>query len=144
MVCSAPSSVTVKSFAVNPSTTLPLLSFTFTASTTNWLLVENVDGFVPPAGAFWPICWGSAARIIRKKIAARSILKPHYKPRGQASHVVGRGWKTKLRIAERGVPTREGYVVERVGRINPQVAAQAVAQSKGASSRGVQSELRGT
>src|ERR1700689_1654068 len=143
MVCSGPSSVAVKSFGVSPSTTLPLLSFTFTVSITNWLLVENVDGLVPPVGVFWPICWGSAARTIRKKIAARSILKPHYKPRGQTSHVVGRGRKTKLRIAERGVPTREGYVVERVCRINPQIATQPVAQSKGASSGGVQSKLRG-
>src|SRR5271156_5370507 len=123
MVCSAPSSVTVKSFAVSPSTTLPLLSFTFTVSITNWLLVENVDGVFPTAGAFWPICWASAARMIKKKMGARSILKPHYKPRGQTSHVVGRGWKTELCVAERGVPTREGYVVKRVCRINPQVAA---------------------
>src|SRR5580698_2772708 len=82
--------------------------------------------------------------MIRKKIAARSILKPHYKPRSQASHVVGRGWKTELGIAERGVPARKGYVVERVGRINSQVAAQPIAQPKSAASRGVQSELRGT
>src|ERR1700722_3801201 len=115
MVCSAPSSVTVKSFAVNPSTTLSLLSFTFTASTTNWLLVENVDGLAPPAGAFWPICCARRPSATRKRAAtARCILtssESHDKSRGQTSHVVGRGWKTELRIAERGVPDRKGWVV---------------------------------
>ena len=52
--------------------------------------------------------------------------------------------KTELRAAERGVPTGEGDVVDGVGGIDPQVAAQPVTQSKRASSRGVQSELHGT
>ena len=40
IVCGTPSSVTVKSLAVSPSTGLPLLSFTVTVSTTSWVLAE--------------------------------------------------------------------------------------------------------
>jgi hypothetical protein len=38
MVCATPSSVTVKSLAVSPSTGLPFLSFTETVSTTSCVL----------------------------------------------------------------------------------------------------------
>src|SRR5580692_990702 len=148
MLCSAPSSVTVKSFAVRPSTGLPLLSFTFTVSTTNWLLVENVDG-PAPAGAFWPICWASKGRApprtnkSRTNMARGISLEPHYEPYRHTAHRIGCCRKTELRAAKRGVPTRERDVVDRVRRINPQVAAQPVAQSKRASSRGIQCELKG-
>src|ERR1700729_2972940 len=134
MLCSAPSSVTVKSFALNPSTALPLLSFTFTVSITNWLLVEKVAGLAPAAGAFSPIFWaleGGAAASANKRraiVARIMLLKPHYKTRRQAAHGIGCRRKTELRAAERGVPTRKRDVVDGVGGINPQVAAQPVIQ----------------
>src|ERR1700733_146841 len=149
MACSAPSSVTVKSFAVSPSTGLPLLSFTFTVSTTNWLLVEKVEGVSAPAGAFSPIFWASngraAARIIKRMVSgARIILEPQYESCCQTAHGIGGHGKAKLRAAERGDPARVGDVVDGVGGIDPQIATQPVAQAEGAPSRGVQSELQGT
>src|SRR5580658_7479117 len=146
MLCSAPSSVTVKSFAVRPSTGLPFLSFTFTVSTTSWLLMEKLAG-LPLAGAFWPICWVRAetARNKRKTSVLRSIfLVPHDESDGHTAHGIGRGRKAELRTAERGVPTGEGDMVDGVGGIDPQVAAQPVTQPKRASSRAVQSELHRT
>src|SRR3984957_6238606 len=142
MDCSAPSSVTVKSFAVSPTTGLPLLSFTFTVSTTNWLLVENVAGVSATGGAFWPIFWASEGRAVartKKKAAVGRIitLKPQYESCCQASHGIGRQWKTELRATEGSVPAGEGDVVERVGGINPQVATQPVAQSERPSGGGV-------
>src|ERR1700722_51274 len=120
MLCSAPSSVTVKSFALSPSTALPLLSFTLTVSTTNLLLVEKVGGLAPAAGAFSPIFWASeggaeASTNKRRAIVARiMLLKPHYESCRQAAHGIGCRWKTELGAAERGVPTREGVVVDGV------------------------------
>jgi hypothetical protein len=53
---------------------LPLLSFTFTVSTTNWLLAEKVAGVSSPAGAFWPICCAQVQRADKKmSMAARPI-----------------------------------------------------------------------
>src|SRR5277367_5016206 len=148
MACSAPSSVTVKSFAVSPATGWPLLSFTFTVSIANWLLVENVAGVSPPGGAFWPIFWASESKAVartNKRAAVGRIvwLKPQYESCCQTSHGTGRQRKAELRAAEGSVPAGEGDVVERVGGINPQVAAQPVAQSERSSSGRVQRKLEG-
>src|ERR1700722_3881025 len=147
MACSAPSSVTVKSFAVRPSTGLPLLSFTFTVSITNWLLVEKVAGVSPAGEVFWPTCWASNGRaeattIRRKASVARIILEPQHKSRGQTAHGIGRQRQTELRAAKRSVPAGEGDVVDGIGGINPQIAAEPVGQSERAPGRSVQSELR--
>src|ERR1700733_2701638 len=147
MVCSAPSSVTMKSFAVSPSRGLPLLSFTFTVSTTNWLLVEKLAVVSPRAGVFWPICCAQVNCTAKKRIMVRRlILKSHDKSYYQTSHRIGRTrrGKAELRVAKGGVPTGVGNVVEWICRIDPQIAAQPVSQSEGAASRSIQTKLRRT
>ena len=61
MSCGCPSSVTVKSFAVSPSMTLPSLSFTVTVWTTRRVVVLKTGCWVCCCGCAAPPCALSAA-----------------------------------------------------------------------------------
>src|SRR6266404_5329740 len=121
MVCGAPSSVTVKSFAVRPSTGLPFLSLTVTVSTTNCVLDWNV------AGLFWPPAASVNARNVMR---AWRMLEPYPQTGLDVSHGVRRTGQAELRAGDVGVPTGIRYVVEGVGGVNSQVHIECVAQTE--------------
>src|SRR5579863_8030602 len=73
MACGAPSSVTVKSFIVSPSTLFPLLSRTVTVSITSWVLLLKVAS---PVASFAGGAGGFCADAVSKKVRAQAkVLK---------------------------------------------------------------------
>src|SRR6516164_2145854 len=100
MSCFLPSSVMLKSAGFRPLMGLPLLSFTETSTTTNWVVVPNLTtGFVD-GGVCAACCCGGCAETISSPLKSVAMIArivgilnlESESQRGlQAAHVAGIG-----------------------------------------------------
>src|SRR5258708_5522047 len=152
MSCFLPSSVMLKSAGFRPLIGFPLLSFTETSTTTNWVVVPNLTTGLVAGGvcAVCCVCGGCAETTSSPlksvaMIARIGILNLESETqRGcQAAHVTGIG-KLPQRVASNGgVESGEGHMIQRVGRVEAQIDALALRHPEGAAERPVQAELGG-
>src|ERR1039457_808016 len=168
MSCFLPSSVMLKSAGFRPLIGFPLLSFTVTSTTTNWVVVANLK---PPLGAAGGgvcaargVCGGIAettsrplrsvarmGRIVLKSspqiesggAVPRSALEPETQRGRHAAHVAGTGKQPQGVAPDGGVEAAECHVVQRVGGVEAQIDAFALGHPEGAPQRAIQAELRG-
>src|SRR5664279_2884858 len=98
MSCFLPSSVILKSAGLRPLMGFPLLSFTVTSTTTNWVVAPNLT---TPLGA--------------GRAVPRPALKPESQRGRQAAHVARTGKQPQVVAPDGGVEAAECHVVQRVG-----------------------------
>src|ERR1017187_246746 len=103
MSCFLPSSVMLKSAGFRPLIGLPLLSFTVTSTTTNWVVVANLK---PPLGAAGGgVC---AARCVCGGIAeSTSRLRRHCRKYEQAAQECGENGSHSLKFPLKSNPAEQ-------------------------------------
>src|SRR4029453_11274196 len=158
MSCGWPSSVTAKSCAVNPSTTLPSLSLTVTVWTMRRVVVRKtgccVCGACCCAAVVDPLITTHRGTEVprtnknflnvsvpRCVVIGDRISKPHSQACLYPPHLAGRARQTELWAAHERVDAGVGHVVQDVGGVDAEVHVEPAAPREGARDARVETEL---